>query len=143
MSFSLLQIDMDTISMLEELRFNAYDMSGFDSSKTYYANEIRKGKFIVFGAFYQGELIGSCYVSNSCSTLYIEQLFVSKDFQKTSLHVGSNLLNYVLSQKDYIKDYFNCDFHYSYLDSINGTDNLYKRAGYVKTREQLMKKRLY
>ena len=143
MSFSLLQIDLDTISMIEELRFDAYDISGIDSSKTYYANEIRKGKFIAFGAFYQGELIGSCYVSNSGSTLYIEQLFVSKAFQKTNLHVGSNLLKYVLSQKDYIEDYFNCNFHYSCLDSINNTDNLYKRVGYVKTREQLMKKRLY
>ena len=43
----------------------------------FYANELRKNEYIVYGAYLEIELVGACYIYNA-HKLYIEHLFVKK-----------------------------------------------------------------
>lgn len=146
MNFSVIEIlDSEIISKLENLRFNAYGMDcneDIDVCETIYARDMQNGRYVVYGAFYNNELIGSCYVSKAYDSLFVEQLFVARKFQRSELHVGGNLLEYVLGQRNYIENYFDCNFMYSCLDSVDGAQKLYKRIGYVPTGNFLMKRRL-
>lgn len=146
MNFSVMEVlDSEIISKLEKLRFNAYDMScneGVDVCETIYARDMQSGKYVVYGAFYNNELIGSCYVSKAYDSLFVEQLFVAKKFQRSDLCVGSGLLDYVLDQREYIENYFDCNFTYSCLDSVDRAQKLYKRKGYIPTGSFLMKRKL-
>lgn len=136
------ELDSEMISKLERLRFNAYGFDNVEDVKTIYARDMENGKFVVYGAFYNNELVGSCYVSRAYDSLFVEQLFVAKKFQRSDLHVGAGLLDYVLEQREYIENYFDCNFTYSCLDSVDGAKRLYKRMGYVPTGSYLMKRRL-
>lgn len=145
MDIKLIELNLDNIILLEKTRFKCFgiESSYYDMSNTYSANEMAKGKYLVYGAFIKDNLVGACYVSNSWSTLYVEYIFVLPEYQKHALHVGSTLLKYVLSQKKYINEYYNCEFTHSYLDSSNKSSGFYEKLGYTKSNvPNFMKKTL-
>ena len=141
-SFTLLELNAEVISMIEKIRFNAYGIDDAEFISSFYLNALNDGQYVAYGAFYDNKLIGACYVSKSYNSLFIEQLFILKKFQRSGLHLGSGLLKYVLSQKDYIETSFASTFDYSYLDSVNDATSLYESMGYRQSKNLLMRKRL-
>ena len=138
--FKRVFINEETIEILEQVRYDAYGMLSLEipCTKSFYANELRKNKYIVYAAYLDDELVGACYVSNSRS-LYIEQLFVKKKYQ--SLEIGKRLLLYTLYNKKEIEQYFKETYKYSYLSSISNKFNkYYEELGYKKVDEVYMKK---
>lgn len=133
----------ENINLLEEIRYDAYGMNIKESSpkKSLHTEEMKKGKYLIFGCYLDNKIVGACYISKLHNTLYIEQLFILKKYQKNNLHLGSNLLKFVLTNKQIIEKHFNTTFNYSYLDNYNHTTNFYKNLGYEEENYH-MKKRL-
>lgn len=141
--YTIINLTEENIQKLEELRYDAY---GLDKSKlpiatSFYTKNLQAGKYLVFGCLYHNQLIGACYVSNAHNSLYIEQLFISKQHQKTSLHLGTNLLLHILKNKQQVEEYFQTELNYSYLDSKPNAVNFYKNLGYQE-KNYLMRKRI-
>ena len=110
-------------------------------TESFYINDLKSGKYLVIGAFLEGMLVAACYTKNTYHSLYIDQLFVLKKYQKTPLHIGSNLLKYILDNHKIIENYFQEKFYYSYLDDYRGAKDFYQNLGYIE-KENLMKRHL-
>ena len=130
------------ISKLEKLRCNAYGME-YNGDNLYYKNKISDGNIVPLGCFYKQELVAGIYISNSLNSLFIEQIFVKREFQNSDLHIGNYLLHYVLKNKHIFEDYFGVKFSYSRLDN-RGHESFYEKLGYVSENNLLdtMKKRI-
>lgn len=128
---------------LEKIRLNAYNINTKDLSpkETFYYQKLKEKKYLIYTCYLNNKLVGGCYISNSNNSLYIEQLFISKNQQNSKYHLGKNLLKYILTQKKEIEKYFNQTFNYSTLDSLPKATTLYKSLGY-KQKNNLMKKYL-
>ena len=59
-----------------------------------------------------------------------EILFIKKEYQRSNLHLGSNLLKYILKNKQIIENYFQTNFYYSYLDTSKNNEQLFLQLGY-------------
>lgn len=141
--YEIIEPTKDVITTLEAIRFNAYELdpTKLSPEKTFYATELKNKKYLVFGCFYNNQLVGACYVSKQYNSLYIEQIFILKKYQKSKMHLGTNLLKYVLNNQKIIEAYFNTKFNFSYLDNYKDTTNFYEALGYKISNSQ-MKKRL-
>ena len=140
--YSKLLLTEEMIIQLESIRYNAYNMNTeqYPIEKTYHTMNLKKENYLVFGCFLNNQLVGACYTSKSNNSLYIEQLFILKKYQRTSLYLGKNLLLYVLKNKEMIEEYFHTTFDYSYLDAYGNTSNLYTSIGYKKVNHLFRKK---
>lgn len=141
--YKIISLTEENIDLLEKIRFNAYDINEekMPHTESFYINDLKSGKYLVIGAFLKGMLVAACYTKNTYHALYIDQLFVLKKYQKTPLHIGSNLLKYILDNHKIIEDYFQEKFYYSYLDDYRGTKDFYQNLGYIE-KENLMKRHL-
>ena len=142
MYISRVDLNLKNIEDLERLRYDAYDMNSLEIPylDTFYANEMKKGKYVVYVCYNNLELVGACYVSNA-HKLYIEQIFVKKKYQ--SMGIGKILLEYVLNNKKQIEEYFNEEYDYSYLSpKSNSYNKYYEELGYKEVDSMYMKKRL-
>lgn len=141
--YKLIPLTKENIQLLEKIRYNAYglDLNNIPPENGFYTKELTQGKYLVFGCYLDNQLVGACYTSKSLNSLYIEQLFILKQYQRSSLHLGSNLLKYVLDHKQVAEDYFKSTFYFSYLDNYKDTINFYKSLGYEE-RDWNMRKRL-
>lgn len=139
--YKIIPITDESIIHLESIRYNAYNINEtkVKYSQSFYAKELKNKKYLVFGCFLNNKLVGACYVSNAHNSLYIEQLFISKKYQNSNLHLGTNLLKFVLKNKNTIEDYFKTKFYISYLDSYKKTTEFYKKIGY-KEKDFYMRK---
>lgn len=91
-TYKLILPNENLVKQLEYLRFECFDMDVdyLNANQTFYEQNILNGKVLVFGAFKEVELIGACYVSVNLKSLYIDQLFIKKDYQKEQ--IGKELL---------------------------------------------------
>ncbi len=139
--YQIIPITEENIILLETIRFDAYGMNkdALPPENSFHANELRKGKYLVFACSNDNELIGACYTSKLHNSLYIEQLFIKKEYQGKQF--GKNLLQYVLNNKNIAEKYFDTHFDFSYLDNYKGTTNFYQSLGYTE-KDSYMKKRL-
>lgn len=131
------------IYSLEKLRLEAnnIDISTFPIQETYYFSNLKTNTYLIFTTYLENELVAACYIKNTYNSLYIDQLFVKKEYQNSPYHFGSNLLKYILNHKQLIEKYLNTSFTYSYLEPNNKTKNFYQSLGYQE-KENLMRKHL-
>ena len=141
--YKIISLTEENIDLLEQIRFNAYEINKkkMPHTNSFYTNDLKSGNYLVIGAFIEGILVAACYTKNTYHSLYIDQLFVLKKYQNTPLHIGSNLLKYILENHQIIENYFQDKFHYSYLDNYRGTKEFYQNLGY-KEKNNLMKRHL-
>ena len=141
--YKIISLTEENIDLLEQIRFNAYEINKkkMPHTNSFYTNDLKSGNYLVIGAFIEGILVAACYTKNTYHSLYIDQLFVLKKYQNTPLHIGSNLLKYILENHQIIENYFQDKFHYSYLDNYRGTKEFYQNLGYNE-KNNLMKRHL-
>lgn len=141
--YKIIPLTEKNIIKLEEIRFNAYEINtnDFSPQDSFHTNQLKNNKYLVFGVYLNEKLVGACYISNSYNSLYIEQLFILKEYQNTKYHLGTNLLKYVLDNKKVIEDYYSTKLYFSRLENHNESSNLYKNLGYSED-EFRMKKRI-
>lgn len=141
--YSIINLTDENILKLEQIRYDAYkfDKQELKEGNPLYIKYLKEGKYLVFGCYLNNQLIGGCYISNFHNSLYVEQLFISKQHQRTSLHLGTNLLLHVLKNKDQVEEYFQIKLNYSYLEPRKNTENFYQNLGYRET-SNFFKKRI-
>lgn len=139
------EVNEDTIRILENVRYDAYNMDDIeiDVSQTLYTCELRRGKYVVLGAYLDNILVGACYVSKQFNSLFIEHIFVKRQFQKSELHVGKKLLMCVLKNKHIVEQYFDTEFSHSYLDPRNELIPFYEQLGYELSDTTMMMKKKF
>ncbi len=81
------------------------------------------------GAFLDNELVGVVYINDYYKSLYIDQIFVDKKLHRNK--IATNMLKYVLNNKEMFEKIFNKKFDISRLES-NGSDLFYEEMGYKK-----------
>ena len=142
MKAKMLDNSMENIYKLENLRFKAYGLDQTFEGLTIYTFGLDSGTIVPFGFYINDMLVGGCYVSAQEDYLYIEQLFVHPQLQGSGLRVGRLLLNFVLSQKQRLEEYFHTEFQESALEpSTNKAKAIYEKMGY-EMNDHLMRKPL-
>ena len=117
----LIDKDDAVIAEVERLRGDVFHVSGGE----YFTRAIRDGKIVVLGCFLQNELVGGAYLSSTYQSLFIESIFVRKEYQRHSLHVGSFMFRYILEHKDIFEKIFHTSFYQCRLESSN-QDSFYQ-----------------
>ena len=140
-NYEKVDLSEQNILSLEKLRFEVYDYKNLNPDKTYFFFFLINGNILPFAAYENGLLIGGCYVSKTFETLFIDQLFIAKDYQDTPEHIGTNLLKYVLANKKLCEDFFNTKFNFSYLDN-SCSKSFYENLGYKENNNEMMSKRI-
>ena len=126
MEFKILDSNYDNLIKIETIRNSV-------SNINYYIKNIKEGRFKMVGAFLNDEIIGGAYISSSFNSLYIEQIFIRNDYQRSELHVGYNLMKFILNNKIEFEKIFKKDFYYSKLEpNSNEVESFYNKLGYVK-----------
>lgn len=141
--YKIIPLTKENKELLETLRFNAYqyNQKNLSLQDSFYLKDLNENKYLCIGCFLNNQLLAACYIKNTYHSLYIEQLFVLEKYQKTSLHIGSNLLKYILNNKEIVEKHFNETFYYSYLDNAKNTKEFYQKLGYQE-KDFLMRKKL-
>lgn len=140
MVYKILDNTDENIIKVEMLRYNAYGKDfPTDSIDNYYTRAIRKGEMLVFTIFIEKELCAACYVSTTPYTLFIEQLFVKKDYQNSGLRIGRKLLEYINFNKQIVEEYFKVpNLQTSKLSYTSEKSKLiYTKLGYKETHHAL------
>ena len=130
MKYTFIGNTVESYLELEKIRSKAYEVDYHVSVN--YLEEVKKGNILMAGAYLGDQLVAGVYISSSQNSLYIEQLFVDKEYQDNELHIGSNLLKYILANKEEVEIYFNKQYTYSRLDTSNDLEPFYKKLGYRK-----------
>jgi len=116
---------------------------GFDYKYigSHFKNSINNNAILAYVCSLNEKIIGGAYVSDSLSSLYIEQLFVNPKYQ--SKGIGTALMNYVLNDVEYLENKFNHLILYSMLEDASHS-NFYKNMGYRESNNvmRVLKKRL-
>lgn len=139
LEYKVIALNEENIIALENLRFKVYDYKNTDinPTETYSYREMLGNRILPFGVYENNELIAGCYVSNSYKTLFIEHLFVLKEYQNSENHIGTNLLKYVLDNKEICENFFKMKFEFSYLDN-RCSKSFCEALGYKENRNDMM-----
>ena len=141
LEFKAIEPTKENILNLEKLRYNAYSFFApfLDETQSYYFKKIMEEKILAIGAFLNSSLVAGCYISNSHNSLYIEQIFVKKEFQNhKELRIGSSLMKYVLKNKENIEIFFHENFNYAKVEpASNSLVEYYEKLGFHESNEQL------
>ena len=133
--YELLDNNNKDILEIEMLRCEAFNIKELVKD-SYYYKKIKDGDMVVVKCYLDDKLVGGVYVTNSYSSLFIDQIFIRPKYQRNGLHIGSRLLNYVLENKNIFEDYFNKKFSVSRLEN-RCQDEFYNYMGY-KNENNLM-----
>ncbi len=131
---------VEDINNVEKLRRCAYGFS--EDINKFYINSLTNKTMIAIGAYIDGILVGAAYVSSYLTSLYIENIFVDKEYRNNK--VATNLIKYVITNKDFFEDFFGKKFITSKLEP-NSYEiiNLYERLGYSEPNSfNIMNKRI-
>ncbi len=134
-----------TAHQMEFIRLSSYGIVPHEEDyDPHYIKEICNGNILVFTCYYEGKLVAGCYISNTFHTIYVDYLFVLPEYQEQGLHLGRNLLEFVLSNKTIVEDYFQESFSESKLCTTSDkSTSIYKKIGYQETeKEDLLSKKI-
>lgn len=149
--YTTLENTEESIIQVEKLRYNAYGYDPLENEEeildiSYYAREIKRGNMMIFASFIEDEMCAACYVSYTASSIFIDQLFVKKEYQEFGLKLGRRLLAYVNANKHLVEEHFKVPpIYYSKLAyTTEKSKALYKKVGYKESNRVLgiMKKHI-
>ena len=113
--------------MVDRLRYAIHDCNYEECN--FYINRIKKDEICVLACFIENDLAAGMYISNYLNSLYVEKLFVKESFRKQG--IASNMINYVINNKEYFENFFNQKIDYSRLEpNSNLTIDIYRKLGY-------------
>lgn len=130
---------------VEKMRYKAYGVKKLlDVSDSEYIPDIMNGDELVFLSLVDKNPIAACYISSFNNFLYVDYLFVLPEYQNTGLHIGRNLLEYVLKNKIIVEEHFKQKFKESSLCPGNmKVAKIYESLGYkMNPTTGLMKKKI-
>lgn len=133
-SINILQPTEENIILIEKIRTRSYGIEKDNIEENYYTQQIRNGNYLVFVTLLDNKIVSGCYLSNAYNSLSVEQLFVRPEYQEKGLHLGKNLLKYILDNKYIIEEYFQQKFTTSTISPISEkSKKIYESLGYTTT----------
>lgn len=120
--------DIDIINELETIRRKAF---GVSEAIPVFIHNLTSGKMIAVEAVLDGTVIGGAYVyiSRLTKTLNVDRIFI--DEESRNHNYASQLLEYIIQQKDYFEHYYDMEVEKSLVEPIG--DELiafYQKNGY-------------
>jgi len=120
--------DIDIIKEIETVRRNAF---GVSEEVPYFFHNLTSGNMIAVEALLDGTVIGGAYVyiSRLTKSLNIDRIFIEEEYRNHNY--ASQLLEYIIQQKDYFEHYYDMEVDKSFVEPIN--DELiafYQKNGY-------------
>lgn len=128
MEFKFLNNNLINYMKLERIRSSAYFIDYFVSDR--FTNKVLNNQLLLVGAFIDNELVAGAFITDELDSLYIDQLFVGVKYQRNELHVGYNLMKYILNNKDKVEEYFHKELLLSKLQASDSLQPFYKKLGY-------------
>lgn len=132
----------DNFKIIERIRKEAFNIEDTEQNDYYY-QKIKNNSIYVIQCYYNNELVGGAYISNYLNSLFIEQIFIIKKYQKSDLHLGTKLMKYIIDNKRKFETVFDTQFSFSRLESCM-EDHFYENLGYSEEQNVLetMKRRI-
>lgn len=128
MKYTFMGNSMEVYNLLEKVRSNAYNIDFISNS---YKSFVEDGKLFFAGAYLNEELVAGCFMSNKYDSIFIEELFVAKKYQNKGLGIGSNLLKFILDNKEELEIYYDKKFDYTKLEAASKSlEEFYEKLGY-------------
>ena len=129
---------LSEMNKLEEIRKIVNNIKSQETS--FYLNEMQKGTVVPVAVIIDDEIIGGVYISCSMSSLFIENIFVQKDYQGRG--IASSLINYVIKNKSIFEEHFERKFTLSKLEpNSDSIISFYRKLGYSEPNELNVMKR--
>ena len=144
-TFKLEESSLDIANKLEELRLRSYGINPSPKDyDPYYIDNIIKGNMLAFTCYKDNDIIGGCYISNAFNSIYVDYLFILKEYQNKGLHIGRQLLQFILDNKILVEEYYKTEFNESRLYALTDkTKEIYSSMGYEEeTTTNLLCKKL-
>lgn len=139
LEMKILIADTKNIEMCEKIRCDALEIEMPEGMllDNYYARQLYKSKILPFAAFVDYHMAAGCYVTDIFDSIHIEYLFVQRKYQEKGLHLGRNLLKYVLANQDLIEEYFSFQTNKTTLYYIDDkSKKIYETLGYIETNSE-------
>jgi GNAT superfamily N-acetyltransferase len=104
MKHILLNANDKNIELVEKLRYETYNQEiPVNILDTFYAQKLKEKNLLLFVTILGTEICAVCYVSRVGYSLFIDQLFVKKEYQNTGLRIGRSLLEYINTNKKLVE----------------------------------------
>ena len=120
--------DIDIIEEIETIRRKAF---GISEEIPVFIHNLTSGNMIAVEAVLDGVAIGGAYVyiSRLTRSLNIDRIFIDEEYRNHNY--ASQLLEYIIQQKDYFEHYYDMEVDKSFVEPIS--DELfafYQKNGY-------------
>lgn len=121
---------LDELIKLEELKNRVLDIHyPVYPEDNYFIIRCLDKRELAYAIYRNDIMIAGIYITNRDNSIYIDYLFVDKKYQRCCL--GTELLNYILSKRKEIEQFFNRSFYKSMLLAKNeDAKKLYLKMGY-------------
>ena len=102
---TLLPVNDDTLIDLERLRAETFNTTP-NYNFNWYVSSIQSGRCLPFGTYIDNELAAGAIIEQSNDVLHIILIFTKPKYQDSGLKLGRELLNYIISNKEVIDQYY-------------------------------------
>ena len=134
-SFNIIPLTEGEIDKSLELKSEAFNDISTPSKifNVVLKEKLMNEEYIVFGAYYKGQLIGGSFVTyldiKDESTLLIEYIFIKKEYRRQG--IATRLMKYIFDNKEIIEKMFSREFNKCIINPITkGEKELYQKMGF-------------
>lgn len=134
---TLLPTDKETLIEIEKLRAEVFETEP-NFKYNWYIKSIESGRLLPFGTYVDGELASGAFVEQINNTLFITLIFTKPKFQGIGLKLSRQLLNYIISKKQVIDEYYGSDIKQVELSYMGQkTHDIYAKEGFQEEQSDL------
>lgn len=126
--------DIKEIETLRKEAFNIDETKLDAGINSFYEKQIDDNKILPIGGYVNDELVAGIYISSALNSLFIEQLFVKKEYRHNGY--GKQIVKFVLDNKHIFEEFFKQEFDFSKAEIRNNDAlKLVENLGYSETND--------
>ena len=126
--------DIKEIETLRKEAFNIDETKLDAGINNFYEKQIEDNKILPIGGYVNDELVAGIYISAALNSLFIEQLFVKKEYRHNGY--GKQIVKFVLDNKHIFEEFFKQEFDFSKAEIRNNDAlKLVENLGYSETND--------
>ncbi len=126
--------DIKEIETLRKEAFNIDETKLDAGINSFYEKQIDDNKILPIGGYVNDKLVAGIYISAALNSLFIEQLFVKKEYRHNGY--GKQIVKFVLDNKHIFEEFFKQEFDFSKAEIRNNDAlKLVENLGYSETND--------